>query len=409
MLAVERRGAPYTGPHPRELHGRADHRNVAQTRMVGAFDHRACGGLGVLHHLIDGVHRRRRHAGLLQHGQQRFTVVPADRGFQRGLQVLAVLDPFRVALETRILGQGGETQRRRQPLPQPVVGGGDEDPLAVLAAEITIRHHGRMRRAERLRQRPRQEKALRVIVEQSHRRLEQRGIDPLAKPGARAVMDGAHDAEGREDSRGEVEERDTAANGRPSGLAGDRHDPAEGLHERLVAGAVLARPRAPEGRDRAVHEPGVQRGERVVAEPERFHGAGPEILDEDVGARDEALEGLDALGLLEIERDVALVAVDDEEGRGLPVLVGRPRARLVAAPGVLHLDDVGAEVGEEHGAEGTGQDTGAIDDTDAFEGQGRLGHAPKITELPDPDHLEIHARSGFALPAVGRDEWRSST
>src|SRR5215813_3897464 len=33
--------------------------------------------------------------------------------------------------------------------------------------------------------------------------------------------------------------------------------------------------------------------------------------------------------------------------------------------------------------------------------------APKITELPDPDHLQVHARGGLALPGVGSHEGHS--
>src|SRR5947207_7748006 len=51
-----------------------------------------------------------------------------------------------------------------------------------------------------------------------------------------------------------IEERHAGAHGGAVGLAGDGHDAAEGLHQRLVAGAVLARARAAEGRDRAVDQ-----------------------------------------------------------------------------------------------------------------------------------------------------------
>ena len=59
----------------------------------------------------------------------------------------------------------------------------------------------------------------------------------------------------------------------------------------------------------------------------------------------------------------------------LAVLVGRPGAGLVARPGVLDLDDVGAEVGQEGAAPGTGDDAGEIEHADAVEGEREGGHA----------------------------------
>src|SRR5438094_778267 len=90
--------------------------------------------------------------------------------------------------------------------------------------------------------------------------------------------------------------------------------------------AVDAWPRATKGRDRAVDEPGVDGRKRLVAEAERLHRPRAEVLDQDVAPADEGRQHLDPLGRLEIERDVALVAVDDEVRRGLALLVGRPRS-----------------------------------------------------------------------------------
>ena len=58
-----------------------------------------------------------------------------------------------------------------------------------------------------------------------------------------------------------------------------------------------------------------------------------------------------ALGVLEIERDALLVAVDAQEIRALAVDERRsPGARVVAAARMLDLDDPRAHVGEQHRA-----------------------------------------------------------
>src|SRR5947208_15599792 len=139
--------------------------------------------------------------------------------------------------------------------------------------------------------------------------------------------------------------------------------------------------RAPEGGDRAVDEPGIDGRERLVAQTERLHRPRPEVLDQDVAPAHESRQHLGALRRLEVERDRALVAVDDEVRRRLALLVGRPGARLVARARVLHFDDVGAQVREQHAAEGAGQGARAIDATDAVEREGRARHVRYYTSM----------------------------
>src|SRR5207253_2403878 len=196
----------------------------------------------------------------------------------------------------------------------------------------------------------------------------------LAEAGLRPIEERVADAERGEDSGRQVEERDAGPDRRAVGLSRDRHDSAERLHESLVPRAVLPRSRPAERGDGAVDETGVDRRQGVVAEAEALHGARPEILDEDVGALDEIPEDVGAFRGLQIEREIPLVAVDDEIRRRLPALVRRPGPRLVARAGVFHLDDVGPHVGQQHAAEGPREDTREIDDTDTVEREGSRDH-----------------------------------
>ncbi len=103
-----------------------------------------------------------------------------------------------------------------------------------------------------------------------------------------------------------------------------------------------------------------------VAEPEPLRHAGQEVLDDHVGAARE-LEGQPgAVGLLEIDRDAPLVAVDRRE-RGAHLAVAAQRAQVVATAGPLQLDHVGAQVAQEGRAVGPGDDAGEIEDPDALE------------------------------------------
>ncbi len=63
------------------------------------------------------------------------------------------------------------------------------------------------------------------------------------------------------------------------------------------------------------------------------------------------------LGMLEVERDAALVAIQHHERRRDAVDARLAiAARIVAAGKLLDLDDVGAHVGEHHAARGPGHD-----------------------------------------------------
>jgi hypothetical protein len=215
--------------------------------------------------------------------------------------------------------------------------------------------------------------------QQAHRRLEERAVHALAEPGLLPLDHRRADAQGAEHACREVEKGHARANRLPAGLARDGHDAGEGLHEGLVAGRVLARPGAAERGDRTVDQPRIDRRQRLVAEAEALHGARAEVLDEDVGRPDERLDHVHRLGRLEIERHAALVAVEEQVGRGLAVLVRGPGAGLVARARVLDLDDVGPKIGEEGPAPGTGDDAGEIEDADAVEREWEGGHARYYT------------------------------
>ena len=98
----------------------------------------------------------------------------------------------------------------------------------------------------------------------------------------------------------------------------------------------------------------IDRLQAFVIEPEALQRAGLEILQNDVGSRGDGAHDLLPFGLVEIERDRALAAVDRKVVAGLAgrlagfVLEKRrpPRARVVAHAGALDLDDVGAEIGQ---------------------------------------------------------------
>ena len=150
--------------------------------------------------------------------------------------------------------------------------------------------------------------------------------------------------------------------------------PLGGLDDEVVAGPVGGRAVRPVARDGQVDEPRV---ERVAAssssKPSRANPPTRKFSTRTSPRSSSRRRTATAVGLLEVEPDAALVPVDRQVvGRG-PGLAGRrgradprraPAARRVAV-GRLDLDDVGAEVGQQHRAVRPGQDRRAIDDAQA--------------------------------------------
>ena len=160
--------------------------------------------------------------------------------------------------------------------------------------------------------------------------------------------------------------------------AGD-HGPSisvagEGEHARarqvveVVAGAQPIRPILAKTGDAAGHQSRVARAQRGGVEAEPVHHAGPEALEDDVRARHQLEEQLATARCLEVEAQRALVAVDGGEHRRAALVQRRHPAHVVAAVEVLDLDDVGAEAGEDHGGERTGQKTAEVEDAHTAEG-----------------------------------------
>src|SRR5205814_5413407 len=130
-------------------------------------------------------------------------------------------------------------------------------------------------------------------------------------------------------------------------------------------------------RYRAIDEPWIDRQQGLVAQAQRREGAGPVILDQNVGALNEALQDLAARLLLQIEGDRALVRALGQKGGAAIAAVERPvgaaLAALVGFIGVLDLDDVGAQHRQLIGGEWAGQHMGDVDDADALKGSGHDG------------------------------------
>ena len=178
------------------------------------------------------------------------------------------------------------------------------------------------------------------------------------------MVEREHHGECARDAGHAVGEPERRQRRRPVGLARLVREAAHRLGQRPERAPLRVRAGLAEAGHAQHDEPGVELVQPVGPEPPALHHAGPEVLDQHVGVRDEALEQLAALGPAEVERDGALVARDDLPPQAVAVLAVAVGARGVAAR-VLDLDHVGAVVAEQHRGDRRGVDRAQVEHADA--------------------------------------------
>jgi hypothetical protein len=166
----------------------------------------------------------------------------------------------------------------------------------------------------------------------------------------------------------------------PAAPAGERtFEAALGLHQHRVGGALRVGAALAVARHRAVHQPRVERAQRVGPEPEALHDARAEVLDHHVGLRGELLDDRDGLRVFQVQRQAALAGVELAEIGAVTLSRGVgaqrvPQAHVVAL-GRLDLDDVGPQVGKQARAVGAGKHDGEVEHAHAGERPGAAGLA----------------------------------
>src|SRR3954452_18548901 len=142
--------------------------------------------------------------------------------------------------------------------------------------------------------------------------------------------------------------------------------PAHRLADGVVTWLIGARPEIAKAGDRAPDQARIGRLALFVAEVEPLQRPGAEIFHDDVGSGDQlARSCLPRLGL-EIEHDALLVAVHRAEGGA--VVDRAPAAEGIAMDRRLDLDDLGAEIGEQHARIGSADIARELNDANTLEG-----------------------------------------
>src|SRR5690606_34132483 len=137
---------------------------------------------------------------------------------------------------------------------------------------------------------------------------------------------------------------------------------ARSLRHGVIGRALRRGPGLPEAADRAVDQARIELAQALFTGAQALGRAGPEVLDVDIGAPDERIEYLGILRALDVQCDAALVPVIGLEMRAVePAL---ERAERIARARLLDLDDVRAQVGQQHPRGRTGDEGALFDDGD---------------------------------------------
>ena len=150
--------------------------------------------------------------------------------------------------------------------------------------------------------------------------------------------------------------------------AGDRGKSAFGLDQQVVGLAVRVGAVVAIAGDGAADQLGVVLAQAFQREAELVHRTGLEVLDQDVGAGDQVFEIRATFAGGEVDHHGILAAVEPDEIAALSLC-----RRIVAARKIafrpLHLDDMGARVGQPRAAERRGDRLFNGDDGQSFKRQ----------------------------------------
>ncbi|MNZ61580.1 hypothetical protein D3C78_796800 [compost metagenome] len=112
----------------------------------------------------------------------------------------------------------------------------------------------------------------------------------------------------------------------------------------VVPGAILVRTGLAIAGDRHVNQPRIDRPQCLIAQPQALHHARAKLLKDNVMVLQQLLDHLQRLGLLEIQRQAALVAIEVGVAGRDALVVGRQYPQQVHAGRRLDAHYLGAHV-----------------------------------------------------------------
>ena len=213
------------------------------------------------------------------------------------------------------------------------------------------------------------------------------------------------------------------ANGRPNPhrlavlFAGNRHHAATGLDHHVIGRFQRIRAGVAKPRYGAIDQPGVLGVQVLPAISKPLHHTGAVVLQNDIGLRQKPFKYNAVSRCLQVQRDTLLTVIDGGEIGALAVLEGGEGAGVVALARLLHLDNPGPQVRQDHRAIGPRQHMGEVQNGDVFErgGHGKILHlflsfsdSHWCAGCLDPDQhrgrVFLHCRNSCPRPLFPRCE-----
>lgn len=255
-------------------------------------------------------------------------------------------DALRVGREPRIARQFGHAERFDEPCERAVVAGAGRDRLVLARIDAVRRDRavhvagcdrnvagGHPARADRM----------------QHRqcRAEQVDVHMLPEAGARPFDQREQDARHGTQAGREIDDRKRHLERPAARFAVDRHEAGKALRDGVVARKPGERAVGAVAGDRTMDEAREALAQAVfVADAPALERALLEVVDQHVGRIEQAEQHVASVGMRQVEREIALVAVEPPVVAGESVRHRRaPVARFVALRR-FDLDDVRAVVGE---------------------------------------------------------------
>ena len=422
MLAQAGRAAVDRGRRGGELDRRAgQHDGRVLPRLLDLDQHAARLRVRVFEDVARRVHRPDGH--LAPEGRHDLApgVAPGPRRDQaadlgRGGHALVVV------VVARVGGELGPADRLAEQLPVVVGRGGDRDRAVGGREDVEGAERG-MAGAPRPEHPPRVGEVVDDALAQAHERVVHRDVEELPGAGQARGMDRRDDPERAERPGEEVADARAAGDAARARRPGRSDDAAHALRDdverRPLGVGTRAGPGIAEAADRRVDEPRVPHAQPLVADAETVHHADAGVLHHGVGPVDEAEEDVPVGGRAQVEHHRALVPIDAREVASVVAALaiggkGRQRAAHVALRR-LDLHHVGAEVGEQHRAEGPREGLRQVEDAEVGERSGaRGGHRSPPSGAWRPQWLRRLSRTSRSpsktiVPSCFTPQWRKRT
>ncbi len=231
------------------------------------------------------------------------------------------------------------------------------------------------------------------IAQLGKSRVEQADVHVAAHSRIARPHHGAHQAQGRQGPRAQIDQRQPRLLRRTLGVAGQAHPAGVALHQVVVPGFRGPLPAASEGREGGADDGPLDLAEAGVVQAHAGGQVAAQVVEDAIGPADQWMEHGRCLGMVQVEGDALLVAVEALEVDAVVAFdFGSHLAGDVAsAEGVFDLDHLCSQVGQQHAGPGTGAELLDGQDANALQGCGWFHEASEA--VPQTDKLgekDIH-------------------